>query len=148
MGFDSEEASVADAINSTKDTATSGESSNGKENLNTENTTTKTTVIFHSILFCQLLSYYQFVHELYLNLLQTPKVNFVQWYNENKAELEKQHPDLSSNELMKFAMDAFRTKRPIITTDVSASAKRKIVNDDGKEPSGIAKLARFNFDKR
>lgn len=47
LGFDSDEASNADAdaASSSKDTADAGDSSNGKENLNTENTAAKTAVI-------------------------------------------------------------------------------------------------------
>lgn len=72
---------------------------------------------------------------------QTSKVNFVQWYAENKDDLQKKNPELTSNELMKFAMDAFRTKR-------QSDGKRKIDNDGDNQQSGISKLARFAFDKR
>lgn len=73
-------------------------------------------------------------------------MNFVQWYAENKDDLEKGNPELSSAELMKFAMDVFRTKRPAISTN--GDGKRKIDNSGEKEQSGISKLARFSFDKR
>lgn len=74
-------------------------------------------------------------------------MNFVQWFKENEADLRIQHPDKSLDELTKIALNVFRTKRPI-NTEATASAKRKIVNDDEKEQSGISKLARFSFDKR
>lgn len=68
----------------------------------------------------------------------------MQWFNERKDGLQKENPNLSSDELMKFAMNEFRSKRSTIG---DTNCKRKIISDDDNEQSGVSKLARFSFNK-
>lgn len=90
------------------------------------------------------------------------------YYKENRAEFERDNPNLSKAELTKFAMNKFKQLYPdksdsdrngTTTTDESGkaaqngkqngpNAKRKINTDDQTERSGIAKLARFSFKKQ
>lgn len=87
-----------------------------------------------------------------------PKPTFVSFYSEHKAELEKEKPNLTPAELTKYAMNKFRELYAGKPADVDANgkddtnksngsnAKRKI-NIEDNQRSGIAKLARFSFNK-
>lgn len=80
------------------------------------------------------------------------------FYNENKADFERENPDLTPAELTKFAMNKFRQMYPTKSNGTTVNgnddadkskapnAKRKI-NTDDNERSGIAKLAKFSFKK-
>lgn len=80
------------------------------------------------------------------------------FYNDNKAEFERENPTLTPSELTKFAMNKFRQMYPGKTNGMTTngddaskssvpSAKRKI-NTVDSSLSGTAKLARFTFKKQ
>lgn len=81
-------------------------------------------------------------------MLQEAKPKFFIWFKENKAELSKEKPELQSNDLTKHAMKVFqsiygKTNSSESNGDTNKTAKRKINEENGHEPSGIAKLAKF-----
>lgn len=79
----------------------------------------------------------------------TPKSRptFIEWYKEHREELQKECPDLTPAELTKHSMGKYRTIYAS-NCDTPSSAKRKITADGANgTPSGIAKLAKFNFTK-
>lgn len=87
---------------------------------------------------------------------QATKPTFLAWYNGHKAKLQSEQPDLIPSELTKYAMGKYREiysagtngSAATFKTDGAATAKRKIENENGNEPSnGVAKLAKFNFTK-
>lgn len=76
----------------------------------------------------------------------------MEFYNEHRAEFERDNPELTPAELTKVAMNKYKLIYPrkingTPTGSNGVSAKRKINTDDG-ERSGIAKLARFSFKKQ
>lgn len=78
------------------------------------------------------------------------KPTFFIWYKEHRDELSEEKPDLIPAELTKYAMGKYQSIYSNIKTPKSSdgSAKRKISTDDANQSqSGIAKLAKFNFDK-
>lgn len=129
-----------------------------KENLNTENSSPKLSVNYH---FHLVTSFLKKINRLLSICFQTPKPTFIAYFTENKAELEKEKPELKPNELTKYAMNKFKQLYAGTTngTDIESNgkdgaskfgapnAKRKI-NTEENERSGIAKLARFSFTKQ
>lgn len=95
-------------------------------------------------------------------VFQTSKPTFIAYFNENKAEFERDNPELTPAELTKHAMNKYRQIYSNKTNgndveingkdDASKSSapavKRKITPDDNEQRSGIAKLSRFSFKKQ
>lgn len=76
------------------------------------------------------------------------KPTFLIWHKENKAQLQKEKPDMTPAELTKYAMGQYKALYSAESAKETTSAKRKIATDDNADKqSGIAKLARFNFGK-
>lgn len=60
----------------------------------------------------------------------------------------KENPELQPGELTKLAMNVFqsiygKTNSSDSNGDINKTAKRKIIEENGHETSGIAKLAKF-----
>lgn len=99
------------------------------------------------------------IFSVILSTLQASKPTFVNFYNENKGEFEKDNPSMTPAELTKYAMNKFRLLYPVkgdgtasdtnddTNKSTTPNAKRKINNED-IQGSGVAKLARFSFKKQ
>lgn len=81
----------------------------------------------------------------------TLKPTFIQWYKVHKDELMAEKPDITPVELTKYGMNKYKLLYPVeekasgddTPKETSSAAKRKLTEGQ----SGIAKLARFNFNK-
>lgn len=68
---------------------------------------------------------------------------FTTWFSENRNELLKEFPNLKSIELTSKAMQRYKS----LSAEKQTSQKRKQVDDGDAKQSGIAKLAKFGFNK-
>lgn len=66
------------------------------------------------------------------------------WYQEHRDALQAEFPDAAPAELTKLAMRRYRESNVASTASTN---KRKLSADDGREPNGVSKLAKFGFSK-
>lgn len=66
------------------------------------------------------------------------------WHKENKVKLQSEKPDLTPAELTKYAMGKYKT---IFSSGTDAISIKRKIGDGATDQSGIAKLAKFNFNK-
>ncbi|XP_049291296.1 WD repeat and HMG-box DNA-binding protein 1 [Anopheles funestus] len=77
-------------------------------------------------------------------------MKFLPWFELNREELQRQHPQTTEAELIKIGMREFKTQQskgqPGTSTAESGTPKRKLEENDQPE-TGVSKLAKFGFVK-
>ncbi|XP_053663398.1 WD repeat and HMG-box DNA-binding protein 1 [Anopheles marshallii] len=77
-------------------------------------------------------------------------MKFLPWFELNRDELRRQHPEAAEAELIKIGMREFKTQQskgqPSTSTAESGTPKRKLEQNDQPE-TGVSKLAKFGFVK-
>uniref|UniRef100_A0A182JY15 Uncharacterized protein n=1 Tax=Anopheles christyi TaxID=43041 RepID=A0A182JY15_9DIPT len=80
-------------------------------------------------------------------------MKFLPWFELNRDELQRKHPEAAEQELIKIGMREFRAQQPKGASSTGASStadsgtpKRKLEENDQPE-TGVTKLAKFGFVK-